>query len=76
MVELLVLDLSENKLRILTSEVFRGLTKVEALHLSNNRIFEVPSNVFFHLNNLQFLNLSGNGIQYIGYEAFATTINY
>ncbi|XP_072043382.1 uncharacterized protein [Amphiura filiformis] len=72
--ELIILDLSDNRLQNFTSETFCGLEKLQSLFLSNNQILDLPTHVFDHLHELVFLNISHNTIQEIESEAFQTKL--
>lgn len=56
----LLLDLSYNRIRILREVDFRGLISLQTLNLSHNNLTDAPSAVFRLLSNLTKLDLSCN----------------
>jgi len=57
-VNLQSLDLSNNQLRALPSDIFSANAKLSALHLSKNPLEELQSNLFGNLSSLKVLSLS------------------
>lgn len=69
---LYLLDLSFNNIRILESRAFAGLKNVKTLYLNNNPKLEViESNAFVGLAKLKQLNISYSSIHRLGSSAFA-----
>ncbi|KAK7112987.1 toll-like receptor 4 [Littorina saxatilis] len=62
--ELQSLDLSKNYLKVVPSNVFRGLINLQNLVLSHNKIFPVEFNIS-HMKNLSLLDLSYNYIRFL-----------
>ena len=54
------LDLSSNKIRILSQYSFQYLSKLNVLHLSHNNIESIDQNSFTHLSLLSWLDLRHN----------------
>lgn len=59
-IQLLELNLSNNKLKNLTKEFFKNLTNLQVLHLQNNLVDILDNETFIYLPNLRQLDLSGN----------------
>lgn len=56
------LDLAENEMFVLPSDIFRNLVNLKTLNLSKNNIQEIPINVFNYLESLIELDLSVNNL--------------
>jgi uncharacterized protein YktA (UPF0223 family) len=56
------LNLSNNKINVVTNNMFNSLVNLEVLNLSNNRIKIIVNSMFSSLVNLEILNLSNNQI--------------
>ncbi|XP_062868349.1 toll-like receptor 22 [Trichomycterus rosablanca] len=54
------IDLSRNKINVLTCSDFANLTRLNCLYLYSNRISKIPSCVFKDLENLEILYLGSN----------------
>ncbi|XP_035494499.1 vasorin-like [Scophthalmus maximus] len=70
LVELEMLDLSQNKLAEIPDGVFEMLSKLKNLDLSSNHITHISKGSFSGLVQLERLYLHGNTIQSIHLEAF------
>lgn len=64
---LMSLDLSWNKLRIISKECFAGLSGLKRLLLDHNHLTEISANVFPILSSLRHLNLAHNSITTISF---------
>lgn len=72
LMNLYLLDLSHNQIRILESRAFAGLKNVKTLLLHNNPTLSViESNSFVGLAKLKQLNISHSSIHRLGSSAFA-----
>ena len=72
LMNLYLLDLSHNRIRILESRAFAGLKNVKTLLLNNNPTLSViESNAFVGLAKLKQLNISHSSIHRLGSSAFA-----
>lgn len=56
------INFSNNKIRILHSEIFNKNAKLKKIDLSYNLISNLPENFLINNKNLEFLNLSNNYI--------------
>ncbi|XP_069683580.1 uncharacterized protein [Periplaneta americana] len=65
------LDLSENAISEIGSEMFRNLTRLEVLLLSGNKIIRLNFGIFDDLISLRKLDLSNNLISYINSDVFS-----
>lgn len=59
------LDLSHNKIVLLSSDCFKTARKLQTLKLNNNKISVIHSYVFYYLHDLLHLELSFNAITVI-----------
>ena len=59
---LILLDLSDNDIGSLISDMFLGLSSLAELSFSGNRLSNLPAGVFSNLSGLEVLNLSDNEI--------------
>ena len=72
LINLYLLDLSHNRIRILESRAFAGLRNVRTLYLNQNPTLSViESNAFVGLGKLKQLNISHSAIHRLGSSAFA-----
>ena len=67
-----ILNLSSNLLRVITHNMFSGFKNLTILNLSNNIINEIEKNVFENLICLEVINLDSNIIVEFRYEHFRT----
>lgn len=69
------LCLSNNKLKIIDSNIFRGLIELERLFLDNNEINEILNGNFFYseLSKLKELSLFNNKLKHIHPEILRFT---
>ena len=65
------LDLSEQKLNVLLSGDFAGLSGLKSLSLYRNRLAELPSDIFSGLTNLERLEIDRNDLVSLPGELFA-----
>ncbi|XP_021360713.1 toll-like receptor 4 [Mizuhopecten yessoensis] len=65
LVELELIDLSQNSLTEIAGEVLRHLGRVKRLSFRGNRLHRLFDDVFMHTTNLQFLDLSHNSFSVI-----------
>lgn len=68
---LLILDLSRNKLRFITNDTFSGLNSLRLLKLSENKLTVIQKGTLHILSNLESLDLSSNVITGIEVNAFS-----
>lgn len=67
------LDLSENHIRIINSQVFQGLKSLQTLNLQDNQLSHITQDIFLqHNSSLLDLNLSNNDISTIDDNAFSS----
>ncbi|XP_039759367.1 chaoptin-like [Pararge aegeria] len=64
---------NNNFVKSLTSNIFRGLHKVETLDLSNTRLMHCLNGSFSSMDSLNYLNLSHSQLETIEYETFKET---
>ncbi|KAL5274107.1 Tl.2 family protein [Megaselia abdita] len=64
------LDLSENKIQILSNTILTNHTSLKVLKLNNNNLKKISSDHFYMLPSLEELYLQRNSIQDIESEAF------
>lgn len=69
------LQLSNNKLKVLTSKTFEHLHNLKYLYLGSNQIAHVDSNAFAHLTRLNALYLGRNNLRQIPSRAFYNLIS-
>lgn len=62
-----VLDLSDNKIRILSNSSFIYYTSLQILYLSDNRILYIEEGTFLPLTELKTLDLSSNSLRKVPY---------
>lgn len=82
--ELRSLDLTGNRIKMLTSESIIDCSKLVTISLAYNRIFKMERNTFYGLPSLRFLHLEFNkltsldleGISEIGGPDFALNVSY
>ena len=67
---ILVLDLSKNKIQIVSAEMFAYFSQLRELNLSSNKIQALPANVFEHLAQLSYLHLQFNRIKVLPENIF------
>ncbi|KAG0428342.1 hypothetical protein HPB47_024659 [Ixodes persulcatus] len=72
--ELLILDLTYNRIQSLEDSPFKTLKKLRDLNLGNNVIRQVADNSFYGLSSLQVLALQKNGITEIHSDSFLPTV--
>ncbi|XP_071559969.1 uncharacterized protein [Temnothorax nylanderi] len=65
------LDLGDNRLADLPSDVFHPLQQLQYLNLTGNRLVALPQQLFRHLNRLQEIRLAANLLSVLPYQAFA-----
>ncbi|CAF1267962.1 unnamed protein product, partial [Adineta ricciae] len=70
LIYLIRIDLSYNKLRVISANIFANLTRLETLILSYNKIRCLESSSFKGLKNLRILSLHGNEISTIPEGSF------
>lgn len=58
--QMIDLNLSENKLSVLPTDMFRNLRDLKTLNMSDNQLEEIPPEAFEHLESLTVLDLSHN----------------
>lgn len=69
------LDLSENKLKILSNTIFSNHTELKILKLNNNKLTKITSDHFYKLPSLEELYLQRNSITDIESETFIRSSN-
>lgn len=69
--DLEMLDLSENRIVLLQTQVFLNLTNLRLLRLDKNKITDLHKDLFVGLQQLTVLNLNDNNIAYIPSGTFA-----
>lgn len=74
LLELYVIDISSNKLKVL-GNIFDTLTSLVRLDLSLNLIESLDKSIFINNVNLMQLNLDGNNFRYFDPDIFAPLIN-
>ncbi|KAL0111597.1 hypothetical protein PUN28_013059 [Cardiocondyla obscurior] len=67
------LDLGDNRLSDLPSDVFHPLNQLQYLNLTGNRLAALPQQLFRHLSRLQEIRLAANLLSVLPYQAFAST---
>uniref|UniRef100_A0A336M2K6 CSON010840 protein n=1 Tax=Culicoides sonorensis TaxID=179676 RepID=A0A336M2K6_CULSO len=67
---LVVINLSSNKIKNITSTTFLGPENLRTLNLYTNEIETIPVDAFSNLVNLLILNLAGNKIKFMGLGTF------
>lgn len=75
LLELQLLDLSQNKISSLQKNIFQSVPNLNNLDLSANQIREITNETFHGLRRLERLYLNGNRIQHIDPTAFDTLEN-
>ena len=65
------LDLRENMLTYLPSEIFSNMTALVTLHLDDNNLLKLDNTLFHGLKNIKTLILSGNRLVHIRHNTFA-----
>jgi len=70
LVKLEVLDLGDNRLESINSELFVNLQNLRWLRLDGNQIAEIPSKCFASLRNLEKLLLDENRIKTLNSDSF------
>ena len=65
------LDLYNNKLTSLPSNVFAGLNSLTTLNLDHNKLSSLPPNVFAGLNSVTYLTLNNNNLTSLHPNVFA-----
>lgn len=75
LVDLLFINLANNKIRKIEDGSFKDNTKLEFLWLTSNKLKHVSKNLFETLNNLKELSLNDNGIRSIDALAFKSLKN-
>eukprot|EP00043_Microstomoeca_roanoka_P020440 m.249571 g.249571 ORF g.249571 m.249571 type:complete len:534 (-) comp17167_c0_seq1:2649-4250(-) len=73
--QLTQLDLSQNSLTRLQSDIFKGMTSLQTLFLQDNQLTEVPADVFQQTPKLGNLILRNNHIQEVNADAFVALSN-
>lgn len=68
---ILILDLSFNKIRLLHSKSFQYLDGLEHLILNDNKICHLPLGIFGQLDTLTHLNLAGNKLRSLDVTALS-----
>ena len=69
--KLQILNLSHNKLTLLSMQIFGNATSLLLLDISHNMIEKIMSRIFRQLNSLQQLRLSYNKIVHLESDAFS-----
>jgi len=72
---ILVMYLSENKLKTIGHRTFSGLSRLRLLYLDRNKIEEIEENSFRNLKYLVELDIQSNNIKIIRNEMFFDNIN-
>lgn len=65
-----ILRLSNNKLKKVDGNAFRGLRLLRQLHLNNNEISHVERGTFDSISRIGTVNLAGNKLTKIEYQMF------
>jgi len=65
------LDLGDNRLVQLPSDVFHPLHQLQYLNLTGNRLVALPRQLFYGLDRLQEIRLAANQLAVLPYQAFA-----
>lgn len=66
------LDLGDNRLTDLPSDVFHPLHQLQYLNLTGNRLAALPQQLFRYVNCLQEIRLAANLLSVLPYQAFAS----
>lgn len=66
------LDLDDNRLADLPSDVFHPLHQLQYLNLTGNQLTVLPQQLFRHLNRLQEIRLAANQLSVLPYQAFSS----
>ena len=69
------LDLSYNKVDVLVTSTFEGLSNLEEIDLSNNQLAAIPPNIFAYTPKLRIVILSNNTLGTIDLEVFHNLTN-
>ena len=73
--DIIVLDLSNNDVEVVSSGALRGLSRLEELYLKNNQLGKIDDLAFEGLTSLHKLDLSGNKLVALPEDAFLPTPN-
>ncbi|KAL7011220.1 hypothetical protein ACKWTF_014165 [Chironomus riparius] len=73
--DLIILDLSYNKIRILEADLFKSNPKIEKIYLNNNQLLAASRTVFSVLQNLKFLFLNQNECVALKYSKYQFKAN-
>jgi hypothetical protein len=66
------LDLGDNRLVQLPSDLFHPLHQLQYLNLTGNRLVALPRQLFYGLDRLQEIRLAANQLAVLPYQAFAS----
>lgn len=67
-----VFKMSYNKLKVITSHTFHGLSSLTRLHIDHNKIDSIHPNAFNGLTALRLLHLEGNLLHQLHPNTFCT----
>lgn len=73
LINLEILNLAENAIEQLTSDVFKPLKKLRMIVLRNNKLKTLPDSLFFNIKAIGNVDMSYNLIEYVPVNAFRGT---